>query len=390
MTEAPRVDTGRRRPPAPVCPAVMLYLLLPLALVSCLGPGNTASQASSTPLMVNGTLGESVTFPLKLPISEDTHSITWLYNGTSITFIQLSDPSDPQIILTNPKRKDRLQFTRNYSLQLSNLTMADAGSYHAQITTQNSTVFSSYKLRIFRPLRNLEVANHTWRSENGTCEIHLTCSVENMNDDNLVRWEVAGSISIREANLTLSWDPKNSSEEKYTCIAENPVSQLSFSVSTQSLCKDFLNDESIGTLWIALVTIILICPVIVLLVVWRKKYCLCKRGIFHFSAQQTQTSAENMNNLEYVSISSGNTVYAHVTHPKRQTSNPTPMKSTDSSTIYSTVHQSKESKPISPRTTALGNVIQVAEGSQQEGRKHMASPDPLGENKHSVVSAWRT
>lgn len=81
------------------------------------------------------------------------------------------------------------------------------------------------------------MANHTWRSENGTCEIHLTCSVENMNDDNLVRWEVAGSISIREANLTLSWDPKNSSEKKYTCIAENPVSQLSFSVSTQSLCK---------------------------------------------------------------------------------------------------------------------------------------------------------
>ncbi|XP_042831730.1 SLAM family member 6 isoform X2 [Panthera tigris] len=377
MTEAPRVDTGRRRPPAPVWPAVMLCLLLPLALVSCLGPGNTASQASSTPLMVNGTLGESVTFPLKLPVSEDTRSITWLYNGTSITFIQLSDPSDPQIILTNPKWKDRLQFTRNYSLQLSNLTMADAGSYHAQITTQTSTVFSSYKLRIFRPLRNLEVANHTWRSENGTCQIHLTCSVENMNDDNLVRWEVAGSISIREANLTLSWDPKKSSEEKYTCIAENPVSQLSFSVSTQSLCKDFLNDESIGTLWIVPVTIILICLVIALLVVWRKKYCLCKR-------------AENVNNLEYVSISSGNTVYAHVTHPKRQTSKPTPMKSTDSSTIYSTVHQSKESKPISPRTTALGNVIQVAEGSQQECRKDLASPDPLGKNKHSVVSAWRT
>nr|XP_060500516.1 SLAM family member 6 isoform X2 [Panthera onca] len=377
MTEAPRVDTGRRRPPAPVWPAIMLCLLLPLALVSCLGPGNTASQASSTPLMVNGTLGESVTFPLKLPVSEDTHSITWLYNGTSITFIQLSDPSDPQIILTNPKWKDRLQFTRNYSLQLSNLTMADAGSYHAQITTQTSTVFSSYKLRIFRPLRNLEVANHTWRSENGTCEIHLACSVENMNDDNLVGWEVAGSISIREANLTLSWDPKKPSEEKYTCIAENPVSQLSFSVSTQSLCKDFLNDESIGTLWIVPVTIILICLVIVLLVVWRKKYCLCKR-------------AENVNNLEYVSISSGNTVYAHVTHPKRQTSKPTPMKSTDSSTIYSTVHQSKESKPISPRTTALGNVIQVAEGSQQECRKDLASPDPLGKNKHSVVSAWRT
>ncbi|XP_039102321.1 SLAM family member 6 isoform X2 [Hyaena hyaena] len=318
MTEPRRVGTGRRKPQAPICPTdSMLRLLLPLALVFGLGPGNTASQASSTSLMVNGALGESITLPLKLPASGIANSITWLYNGTSLTFINLSGASSPKIIVTNPKWKDLLQFTSNYSLQLSNLTMADAGSYHAQITTQNSTVFSSYTLRIFRRLKNLEVANHMWLSKNGTCEIHLTCSVDNMNDNNLLRWEVAGNVTIHEANLTLSWDPRESGEEEYTCVAENPVTKLSFSVSTWSLCK----------------------------------------GIFHFSAQQTQSSAENMRNLEYVSISSGNTVYAQVTHPNRETNNPTLMKSTDSSTIYSVIHQFNENKPISPRTTALGNVI---------------------------------
>lgn len=76
-----------------------------------------------------------------------------------------------------------------------------------------------------------------WLSKNGTCEIHLTCSVDNMNDNNLLRWEVAGNITIHEANLTLSWDPRESGEEEYTCVAENPVTKLSFSVSTWSLCK---------------------------------------------------------------------------------------------------------------------------------------------------------
>lgn len=85
-------------------------------------------------------------------------------------------------------------------------------------------------------LRNLRITNHTRLSDIGTCEIHLTCSVENSNDS-LLRWHVVGNTSIKEANLTISWDPRNSSDQKYTCIAENPVSNIAFSVSTQSLCK---------------------------------------------------------------------------------------------------------------------------------------------------------
>uniref|UniRef100_A0A673T692 Ig-like domain-containing protein n=1 Tax=Suricata suricatta TaxID=37032 RepID=A0A673T692_SURSU len=357
MTDPRRADTGREAPHTRPTDG-MLCLLLPLALLFCLGPGNTASQTSSTPLMVNGTLGESVTFPLTLPVSEKVNSITWLYNGTSIAVIILTDASSPNIVKTNTNRKDRLQVTGNYSLQLSSLTMADMGLYQAQITTQTSTVFSSYTLRIFRQLKNLEMANHTWLSENGTCESFLTCSVENMNDDQVLRWEVAGNMTISEARFALSWDPRTSGEEKYTCIAENPVSRLSLSVSTRSLCEDFLNENNKYTGWlISVFAVIFICMLILGLFVWRKKYCLRKTGIFHFSTQQTQSSAENMRNLEYVSVSSGNTVYAQVTHPNRPTNNPTPMQSTDSTTIYSTIDQSKESKPVSPKTTALGNVI---------------------------------
>ncbi|EPY89016.1 hypothetical protein CB1_000141009 [Camelus ferus] len=243
-------------------------------------PGNTVSQTSSSPLIVNRALGESVTFPLKFSAEENVTSITWLHNGISITFIQLNEKQSPLKYVTDPQRKNRLTVTDSYSLQLSNLTMADAGFYKAQKTTVSSSVLSTYDLRIFilnislsdllafcikvslssfEPasdarranivtdfgeiwfpkegrLRNLQVVTHIERPSNVTCEIHLTCSVENPNDV-IFRWQISGKTLLREANLTISWDPKNDSEETYTCIAENPVSNSSFSVPVQSLCK---------------------------------------------------------------------------------------------------------------------------------------------------------
>ncbi|XP_036724529.1 SLAM family member 6 isoform X1 [Balaenoptera musculus] len=272
----------------------MIWLFQFLTLVFCLGPGNTVSQTSSTPLIVNGVVGESVTLTLKSPVEEKIMSITWLHDGKSIIFIE---PNEALNRVTDPKRKNRLKVTKSYSLQLSNLTMADTGTYSAQITTLTSSLFTSYDLRIFRRLRNLQVVPHTKWSKNRTCEIHLTCSVENPNDNILFRWQVSGNTLQSEANLTISWDPKSFDEETYTCVAENPVSNSSFSVSVQSLCKSF----------------------------------------FQFSTPQTQCPAETVRNLEYASFSPGNTVYAQVTHSNREMEIPKPVKNNDSTTIYSEV-----------------------------------------------------
>ncbi|XP_022346496.1 SLAM family member 6 isoform X1 [Enhydra lutris kenyoni] len=336
----------------------MFWLLPPLALVFS-SPGNTASQDSSKPLTVNGVLGEAVTLSLKPPVPTGIQSTTWLHDGNSIAFILPKAAPDSHFFVTDPERKDRLQLAENYSLRLSNLTAADAGHYCAQMTIQTSREFSCYTLQVFRRLRNIQTASHTWLSETGTCEIHLTCFVEN-SKDTFVRWQVVGNTSVNEANLTISWDSRNSGEQEFTCIAENPVSNISLSVSTQRLCEAVLSTKNQpDTKWIiTVVVVILMCTVITVgLFVWRKKDCLWRTGIFHFSTPQTQSPAETIRNIDYVSVSPGNTVYAHVTHPNRQTSSPTLVKSSDFSTIYSTVHQSKESKPISSRTTALNNVI---------------------------------
>ena len=106
----------------------------------------TVSQISSTPLIVNGVLGESITLTLKFPVEEKITSITWLHDGKSIVF---TEPNEELNQVTDPKQKDRLNVTESYSLQLSNLTMADTGPYGAMISTPTSSLFTNYDLRIF-------------------------------------------------------------------------------------------------------------------------------------------------------------------------------------------------------------------------------------------------
>ncbi|XP_063483074.1 SLAM family member 6 isoform X3 [Symphalangus syndactylus] len=295
----------------------MLWLFQSLLFVFCFGPGNIVSQSSSTPLMVNGILGESVTLPLELPAGEKVNIITWLCNGTSLAFIVLCETKSPEIHITNPKQGKRLNFTQSYSLQLRNLEMEDTCSYSAQISTETSSKLSSYTLRILRQLRNIQVTSHSQLFQNKTCELHLTCSVEDADDNASFRWEALGNTLSSQPNLTISWDPRISSEQDYTCIAENAVSNLSFSVSAQKLCRDSLP----------------------------------------LSTQRTQGPAESAGNIEYVSVSpTNNTVYASVTHSNRETEIWTPIKN-DTITIYSTINHSKESKPTFSRATALDNVV---------------------------------
>ncbi|XP_017359087.1 SLAM family member 6 isoform X1 [Cebus imitator] len=333
----------------------MLWLFRLLLLVFCFGPGNPVSQTSSTPLMVNGVLGESITLPLEFPAGEKIKTITWLYNGTSIAFIEPCEAKSPQIHLTNPKWRKRLNFTQSYSLQLSNLEMEDTGSYSAQMSSETAANVSSYTLRIFRKLKNIQVTNHSQLSRNRICEIHLTCSVEDPNDNISFKWEALGKTLLSEPNLTISWDPRNSSEQDYTCIAENAVSNLSFSVSAQKLCGDVENQYTDTNMILAVIlgAGIVIILIIVLLLVLKKR----RAGSLPLSIQQTRGPAESAGNTGDASVSPvNNTVYASVTHSTREMETSTPVEN-NLLTIYSTINDSKESKPTSSRATAFDNVM---------------------------------
>ncbi|XP_077796601.1 SLAM family member 6 isoform X7 [Macaca mulatta] len=280
----------------------------------------------------------------------------WLFQSLLFVFCFGPEPSEtksPNIRVTHPKQRKRLNFTQSYSLKLSNLEMEDTGSYSAQITTETSVKLSSYTLRIFRQLRSIQVNNYSQLFQNRTCEIHLTCSVEDADDNVSFRWEALGSTLSSEPNITTSWDPRISGEQDYTCIAENAVSNLSFSVSAQKLCGDvkIQYTDTKMILFVVFGICIVTGFIIMLLLVLRKR-----RDSLPLSTQRTQ-GPEPAGNIEYVSVSPvNNTVYASVTHSNRETEISTPIKNA-TVTIYSTVNHSKESKPTFSRATALDNVV---------------------------------
>ncbi|XP_021087566.1 SLAM family member 6 isoform X1 [Mesocricetus auratus] len=340
------------RTPAPDSAGQMMVWLFPL--VFCLGSGNEVSQSNESPKVVNGVLGGSATLLLELPTGKEANLIIWNHEGeasqvTTILIIQLNKSGTPQIIHSDLKMRERLSITQSYFLQINNLTMADAGLYRAQINTKDSKQdFSIFTLRVFERLSNLEVTNHTRLFENGTCEIHLTCIVENPNHTVSVGWQASGGISLGEPNLTVSWDPKNSSDQSYTCQAENAVSNLSVSVSAQSLCKGVLPKENlqwqqtyiiIGTLLVIVIVCLFIC-------FWKKR-----TGSLFLASQHP--AIDSSQNTDAPGSPGSNTVYAQVTHPVQEMEIPKSTKN-DSMTIYSIVNHSRE--PISPRINTLKDI----------------------------------
>ncbi|XP_006895596.1 PREDICTED: SLAM family member 6 [Elephantulus edwardii] len=184
-------------------------------------------------MTINGVLGESISLPLMLPVEEKIESIIWQHEKTPLTFSQPYKTICLEFFVTFPERKEQLNVTRDCSLQLTNLMMNDRGSYRAQVASNSSKTYY-YMLNIFERLQKVNIAYNFTLSENETCEIQMFCSVENPNGNVLFIWQPSRQMG---PNLTISWDPKNSRKQNYTCIAENPVSNSSFSITTERFCK---------------------------------------------------------------------------------------------------------------------------------------------------------
>nr|XP_023419510.1 SLAM family member 6 [Cavia porcellus] len=233
--------------------------------------GNAASQSSSSTMVVNGVVGESVTLPVKFPAEKKIQAVSWSYN---MTFIGICQPSEmTNTLILNPANNKKMNYTQSCFLHFSNLTRKDSGPYRAQINTLTfETLFFDFALRVFERLHNLQVSHHIQLSGNGTCEIHLTCYVENPDDSVSFEWQLSENIFLNETNLTVSWDSKDSRDQSYVCTAKNSVSNVSFPVSAKNLCKDILTKDNLhwkNLTWIIICVILII--TFILMIICKKK-----------------------------------------------------------------------------------------------------------------------
>ncbi|XP_035940614.1 T-lymphocyte surface antigen Ly-9 isoform X3 [Halichoerus grypus] len=189
--------------------------------------GLGASGKDSTPTVVPGILGRSVTFPLNISVDTEFEHVTW--NGPQGALALAT--AEGKIFFMVKSYQDRLTISWNsFSLSLSNLTLEDAGSYKAQINRKTSTFTTDkeFMLHVYEQVPEPQVIMKSVNmSDSGSCNITLICFVERAGTSVLYSWtlrDAQASESHEGATFIIHWrlcDP----DLPYTCTARNPVSQ---------------------------------------------------------------------------------------------------------------------------------------------------------------------
>ncbi|XP_051849620.1 SLAM family member 9-like isoform X3 [Antechinus flavipes] len=268
--------------------------------------------STEVPRMIMGTVGKSITLPLKMS-SNKIRTIVWLSQNALAT-VDLKGP-DPFIIYTDSKYENRLEVLKNesYSLRIYNLTTEDENVYKGQIILENSVstemIIQKFFLHIYEELPKPQITLNFTGFENDTCNVTLLCSVEKEGKNVTYRWtslEDGHTITFHEGpKATVSWK-HGESEPNYICRVTNPVS------SQSAQANPFPG----------------LCP-----------------GITYFFPVPQQEAV-------------GTTIYAQVNHPNRNTTeSPNIPDKKDSVTIYSTIQSPKEREATLPETSAYDKSI---------------------------------
>ncbi|KAM9687215.1 SLAM family member 5 isoform 3-T4 [Trichechus inunguis] len=206
-------------------------------LLLCLQTWPEATGRDTDILVVNGILGESVTFPINIQESQQVINIAWT-SKTSVAFVEPGDSGiAPRVTVTHRNYYERLNVSgQNYNLVISNLRREDAGFYKADINirSSHSTVTRNYNLQVYRRLGKPKITQSLMTSVNSSCNVTLTCSVEKEEKNVTYRWSPLGE----EGNVLRIFQTPEDQELTYTCTAWNPVSNNSDSISTQQLCAE--------------------------------------------------------------------------------------------------------------------------------------------------------
>ncbi|XP_074118429.1 SLAM family member 9-like isoform X2 [Sminthopsis crassicaudata] len=289
--------------------------------------------------MMMGTVGKSITLPLKMS-SNRIQTIVWL-SQNALAIVDLKGPS-PHIIYTDSNYYNRLEILENesYSLRIHNLTTEDENVYKGQITIENSVstemIIQKFFLHVYEELPKPQVTVNFTGFENDTCNATLLCSVEKEGKNVTYSWtslEDGYTVTFQEGpKATVSWK-LGESEPNFICRVTNPVSSQSAQANPfPELCPG-QSSRNFSLLIIGIIITAMLCIVIMIWVIISKK-------------------------REQEAVTVGTTIYAQVNHPNRnKTESPNIPDKKDSVTIYSTIQSPKEREARLPETSAYDKSI---------------------------------
>ncbi|XP_029791651.1 T-lymphocyte surface antigen Ly-9 isoform X1 [Suricata suricatta] len=227
----------------------------------CTAPG--ASRGEPAGETVVGILGESVTLPLTLSASHYVNNVVWMFNTSIITKEleeRFKDPDENS--------------SQDYSLELGQLKMEDAGHYYAYVCSKASRVISTKHVTVlvYRRLKKPKVTASLGFTEDGICRVSLTCSVEDSGHNITYVWTFLqkGTVMSQVGScLNISWT-SDENHPNFTCTARNPVSKSSQSLLSGDICSGHERNMKLY-IGLPLVLLILLCFGNFLWCIWKRE-----------------------------------------------------------------------------------------------------------------------
>ncbi|XP_037363917.1 T-lymphocyte surface antigen Ly-9-like [Talpa occidentalis] len=197
--------------------------------------GRGASRNDMAPVVVAGILGGSVTLPLQLLPGQRVESVSWKSRSAAKTIatVTLGEAGRPDTFEQIEARyRGRVRAVGpGSSLQISNLSREDAGSYRAHVNLRDSPVTHTweYRLWVYELVTQPHVKMSSRVGENGHCTTILTCEAEGGGDSVSYSWTPLGPrtvVSGKGSVLSVSSRPGDD-VLIFTCVVKNPVSNSS-------------------------------------------------------------------------------------------------------------------------------------------------------------------
>ncbi|KAM6112557.1 SLAM family member 5-like [Phoenicopterus ruber ruber] len=272
-----------------------------MAALRCLSLALLLHQAACAGTDVTRAVGQSVTFRLQ---SLDGEAAAWSFRNEVIVIVKFTDPPEP--IFINNSYKPRLTVSKDGSaLTLSQLTMADAGTYVAQTSVGKTT----FTLRVYRELAVPTVTCVVQNCSASSCLYTLRCAAAGSSNVSY-SWSVGDQL--QDEGPTLLVEELSLDKLPLTCTAENPVSRRNTTVaSLAGLCAGTYSSMQPGIVaaWVIGAAVLLLLLTVILI------YCKCKDWkTFPFPANEAMNIETG---AEYA------TVYAQVS-PSQQGDVPAP------------------------------------------------------------------
>ncbi|XP_038239498.1 SLAM family member 9-like [Dermochelys coriacea] len=196
------------------------------------------SRAAADEAELTGILGGSVTFPLRIPATQNFKQGAWTVNTSGLATVAAGKP--PHVLVFDPSYEGRLRFPdESYSLQITNLRMEDMGSYAVEFSTDKEQfAYREFTLRVSKGQLPPTIACDSVACEEGSCIYTLRCAVRDGRENVTYSWSNAPSSVLSTDSIVHIPQRHQAAHKDITCTAHLPDGNSSRTISPKDFCAE--------------------------------------------------------------------------------------------------------------------------------------------------------